>query len=130
VEPIGNTLSQLQITNGVNYLMLTVVGRSRTQKTQAIPGGRMQTYLGVGYGVVIPYTISRIGGEFKQGYEYGGQAWQAYTGFEYRVSPDWGFFFEYKYSDFDARVSAAGGGHFETRLKTSHFALGTSYRIG
>ena len=51
-----------------------------------------------------------------------------FLGAEYHVTDRWGLFAEYKFNRRSVDVEIAGGSA-ETRLNTSHIAVGTSYRL-
>lgn len=127
-EPIENTLDLFNMSNGINYLTLNVMGRLPQLQSERFPSGKIQPYAGVGFGIVVPYPISTIGGGHHEGYEMDGWGWQLFGGMEYRFSPDWGLFVEYRHTDHAFSVAAAGGGTLSTRLRTDHLVIGTTFR--
>ena len=114
--------------NGVNMVMLTGLARLRRGRTEDLPDGRWRPYVGLGLGGAVLYTHSTVLGESRQGYEAGRLAAQVLAGVEVQVARRFALFGEVKRSRTDADGSVAGGGS-ETRLDSSHFVLGGSYRF-
>lgn len=129
VEPIGNTLQSFNISDGINYVTFNVIGRQKLRRSERYPSGQVQPYLGIGVGVVIPHAESAISGDDQAEYETDGFSWQLFGGVEYRFTPDWGVFLQYRYTDYKASVKAAMGGTAHTRFISNHVVLGTSYRF-
>jgi lipid A oxidase len=128
-ERLGDTVQRFDITHGVNYLTLNAIHRWRLRSAgRRYPRGRLQPYAGAGVGAVIPHVEARIGGVFKEGYQWRGPGYQFFAGASYALSSHWALFGEYKYTHTTLTVDVPGG-DAHTTLDTHHLVLGGSYRL-
>ena len=128
VAPLGAFVERYNVGNGVNLYMLTALARLRRGRGADLPEGRWRPYAGVGLGGAVLYTHSTVAGRNREGYEAGGLALQVLAGAEVQLSRRLGLFGEVKRTRTDADGSVVGGGS-ATRLDSSHYVVGASYRF-
>jgi opacity protein-like surface antigen len=127
-QRLDDTVQRFSISHGVNYLTLNLLARGRWRRDPRFREGRVQPYAGAGVGVLLLHPESAIGGESFQQYEWNGVGYQLFLGVDYRVTPHWGLFVEYKYNSRDVNVEVVDG-TADTGLSTHHLAFGASYRL-
>ena len=128
VAPMSQFVQLYRVTNGVNMILTNVQGHKGLAKSARFSGGRADLYGGLGVGVTVPYTSSRID-EVKRGqYEWGRLATQLLGGVAWHLSTRWDLSSEYKFTltTVDGGV-AQGDSH--TRLRTHHLAVGLGYHF-
>jgi lipid A oxidase len=128
-ERFGDTIQRFDMTHGVNYLTLNAVHRWRLRPTgDAFRNGRLQPYVGLGMGAVIPHVEARVNGVFKGNYQVRGPGFQFFGGASYGLTRRWSMFAEYKFTHTTLTVDIPGG-DARTTLNTHHLVLGGSYRL-
>lgn len=60
--PMSQYVQSLNISHGVNLMMLNVVARDGFWKSPAFPNGRLQLYGGFGFGALLMHPESRVNG--------------------------------------------------------------------
>lgn len=124
-QPLNQTVSLLEFTDGLNMLTFNVLYRK--------PHERWTPYAGLGLGIAFPHVEFSRNNATVRTFEYQltGLAAQALVGLEYNLSRRLALFGEYKISY--AQVADAdldGGGTLDTDVWTNHFLFGVSYRFG
>lgn len=123
-QPLNQTASLLEFTDGLNLLTLNLMHRKQME--------RVTPYGGVGIGLSIPNVeFSRTNSLVQTDeYQITGVAFQALVGLEMNVTDRVAAFGEYKlnYSMNDADLQ--GGGTLETDIWTNSLLFGLSYRFG
>lgn len=128
-QRLGDTVQRFSISHGVNYLTVNVLAKHRLMADERFPDGRLTSYVGLGVGTVILHPESVINGRSKHGpYEWDGLGWQLFAGAEFRITPEVGFFLEYKLTNRNVRVNTAEG-TATTRINTNHIVFGATWRI-
>lgn len=124
-EPLSNTVSKLEFTDGLNLLTLNLLYRWDKPN-------HWTPYVGAGAGLSIPHVEFRRNNGGPQTFEYQvtGAAVQALAGLEKRFNDRWGVFGEYKISYAQNEADLAGGGTLETDIFTHHLIFGLSYHFG
>lgn len=123
-EPLSNTVSKLEFTDGLNLLTLNLLYRWEKPN-------RWTPYVGAGVGLSIPHVEFRRNNGGPQTFEYQvtGVAVQGLAGLEKRFSDRWGLFGEYKISYSDNDADLTGGGTLETEVVTHHLIFGLTYHF-
>jgi lipid A oxidase len=123
-DKVGNTFDILEFTDGLNEIFFG--GMYRWQRPRWTP------YVGFGVGFAFPHVeVRRTGGTVKT-YEYQvtGVAVEGLVGLEYRLTPRFSLFGDYKLSFSSNDADLNGGGTLETDVWTNQFIFGVSYRFG
>ena len=114
--------SRLEFTDGLNILTVNALYKF-------FPEQAFQAYVGAGVGITLPHVeVTRPSGT-TFGYQFGGAAIQAQAGVEYRFTPEWSTFVEYKgnYSWVDVAIDS--GHRLRTNLVTHAVNVGVSYHF-
>ena len=119
---------RLEFTDGNNLLLFEVLYRF-----DPMWNGKLVPYVGAGAGVTIPHvevTLDLPNGNKTFEYQCCGPAAQILAGLEYKLTPAWSLFTEFKlsYSHIDADLR--GGGSLETDIWSPQVAVGLTYRFG
>src|SRR5437867_7444206 len=127
--PLDERVQRFSISHGVNYVGPLIVYRLNLFESTAFRNGRLQPYVGVGPIYYIDHPESTVNGLAVERYEGSGWGWQALAGLRYRLTEHWSAFGALKYDQGRARVSVAGDGSADTRLRTGHaiFGIGFSF---
>jgi len=125
---MNQIVERYQVGNGVNMLLLGVVGRQRLKRSDEFPQGRVLPYFGGGVGPAILYTQSTVTGQSRGGYELGRWAGQIQAGVAIRLNRRWDAFAEYKYTYTRANGSVLNGESL-ARLDTNHFVVGAGFHF-
>ena len=127
VQPLNQTVSVLEFTDGLNILTLNLMYQQ--QRRNWTPYG------GIGIGLSIPKVeFNRAAGAASSGftneYQVTGIALQGIIGAEKEITDRISAFGEYRlsYTDNDADLDV-GGGSLETEIWTSSLIFGLSYRF-
>lgn len=98
-ETIRQSFSELEFTNGMNFLTANVVYRGFWLPSDAYERGRIQPYLGLGLGAGFPFAETQvIGGATDERYQWRGPAFQALGGAHFLVTRHISIFVEYKFN--------------------------------
>lgn len=126
LQPLNQTVSMLEFTDGLNILTLNLMYRQ--------PRGGWTPFGGIGVGLSIPNVeFNRAPGAAQSGYtnEYQitGIAVQGILGAEKDITDRISAFGEYRLSYTDNDADLGGGGSLETEIWTSSLIFGLSYRF-
>lgn len=125
VEPIGNTLQQFAITNGLNLFHGIVQLRKPLDES-----GRSHVYGGVGLGFALPHPVTRfLNGSGHGNYQNGGFSWHGFGGYEYRIGPVWAVYAEAKYIDYPLDIDMGDGTRGSARIRSTMLLIGINYRL-
>ncbi len=124
---LGQTIQRLRMANGVNNLMVNLVGRKVFGGNKDRPQGRLNLYAGVGGGPVWIFRAAMVNNEYEDGYQYITLGYQLFGGAEYRINDRLGFMVEGKYTNIGVKIGVVDG-DIETRLTTKHLTMGLTYR--
>ena len=123
-QPLNQTVSLLEFTDGLNFLTLNLM--HRMQRDGVTPYG------GLGIGLSIPnveFSRSNTLVETNE-FQITGVAFQALVGLEMNVSDRVSAFGEYKFNYSMNEADLQGGGTLETDIVTNSLLFGLSYRFG
>jgi len=126
--PMDDYVQKYNISHGVNYIELGVVGRLSWLRSAEFPDGRLHPYIGLATGPVINHPENRVGGERNsQDYETN-PTWgtQALAGVHYRFDQHWGAYTELKRTHISTEVSVSRGTGKAT-LNSTHLGAGVVY---
>ena len=127
-EPLNNTFKELSFSHGYNLLTINGMYRWFPKKTRdGTFLGRLQPYIGLGFGIAVPHVEVELNGDKTEEYQYTGPAFQGLCGVNIDLYKKFSIFLEYKltYADMDADL--AGGGTVEIKPWTNHLIFGLSY---
>lgn len=124
IDPRAFALNAFQQSHGLNFLLGNVAYRF----SQGC-GGRCTAVVRGGAGVSIPHVESTFLNAHQEQYQYGGPAWQAGAGVEYRV-------WQFVYGIADARITRVSEKHLRgagTEIAgtffTRHLDFGVAFRL-
>ncbi|RMF09967.1 MAG: lipid A oxidase [Alphaproteobacteria bacterium] len=123
-QPLSNTVSLLEFTDGLNLLTFNVLYRTDR--------GRYRPYGGVGVGLSIPNVEFRRanGGPETNEYQITGVAVAGLVGLEMDINDRFALFGEYKLTFSQNEADLNGGGTLEADLWTNHVIFGVAYKFG
>lgn len=124
---LGQTIQRLRMANGVNNLMVSLVGRKAFGGDAKHPQGRWNVYAGVGGGPVWIFRAAMVNNEYEDGYQYVTLGYQVFGGAEYRLNDRMGIMIEGKYTNIGVKIGVVDG-DIMTRLTTKHINVGFTYR--
>lgn len=130
VAPLSQRVQNFSISHGVNFIGVSALYRWQHDRSERFPTGRLQPYLGAGpiFYILHPEnTINNVANDEK--YQESGIGLQLLGGLHYSLTDRVGIFFELKHTSGKAKVDTAGSGSAQTRLDTTHGALGLSWRF-
>jgi hypothetical protein len=122
-SPMNAIVQQYQMTHGLNYLLINLV----TETPLGSPDNPLSLSVRAGAGPTFPHAESRIGGQSREQYEYGGVGAHAAAGFNVRLFGLMSGLAEYKITFSKPEISVAGGTSHMTAL-THQFAFGLMFR--
>jgi hypothetical protein len=127
LEPLGASLQRFNMSHGTNYLTLNLL---RRWNACAKPGcaGRLQPYVAVGGGLVIPHVEAALGEHSVSEYQVDGPSLQLLGGLTIPFASRWSLFGEYRLSRASLSVDVPGG-ELSTSLNTHHMIAGPSFRL-
>ena len=124
--PISDHLDRFQMANGHNFWTFNVMHRRFPAARDESWLGRMQPYVGVGGGAVVPYVRATVDGVPTRGYQLAGPAAQGFVGLNVDLLGPFALFGEYKITYADIEVDLRGDGSLATETLTSQLILGIS----
>ena len=125
---IGDYITMLNVSHGVNHLGLHLTYRWMLDKTEKIQDGRLQPYLNISAGPAIPHleidlvengVSRRVAYSYQSGFKNWG--FGAGAGVRYKPWPKLGFFLEYKFT-----YSHLHDMYFDDLKKTSNAGMSFS----
>lgn len=126
-ETPRQSLSRLEMTDGINLLTANLIWREFLLQTENHPNGWLQPYAGVGLGVAFPHVETTFQGQpatFE--YQWRGPVVQGLVGTHFAVC-DWlSIFVEYKYSHVVLNNNVVGGTQ-RTEAGTHHYIIGPAF---
>ena len=125
-EPLSNTFSHFEFTDGYNLLTFGLFhrwGHERKKRYSFVP------YLGVGAGVAIPYVETTISGVDTREYQVTGLAVQAMAGTEFFITNPFSLFIEYKLNYSDMTADLDDGGTLRLEPTTHLFMFGGQWHF-
>lgn len=132
---ISNLVGDFEISHGLNFLALNVVGRLRYWKSNGFPNGRFQPYGGIGIAAVIMYPEVVVLGVSSHGFELNDRpGTQFFIGarlFPLDLGPSFGnlaLFAEYKFTVSHPEVSVDRG-TASLNERTHHFIFGLGWHF-
>ena len=131
VQPVNTVVQRFDISHGVNYLTVDAIFRAGfLDEADRFPRGRLQTYAGIGPGVVITHPENRVEG-LRNGdnYEIGGFGLQTFAGAKWLLFRNFGVFGEYKFTH--SRLEAdlnTGTGEVEENTHHAVFGITVPFR--
>ena len=125
--PLGERVQHFSISHGVNYVGPLILYRLSFFESPAFRIGRLQPYVGIGPIYYVDHPESTVNGLVAERYESSGWGWQAVAGLRYMLTEHWSAFGELKYDQGKAKVTVAGDGSADTRLRTGHAIFGIGY---
>jgi len=128
-EPIDDTIESFSISHGLNFALADLVYRWLPGERGTDFLGRLQPYVGVGGGAVIPHVESNVGGTFHEGYQFHGPGVQALAGVNFDLTRHWGVMFEYKFTYANLDSLDIPGGSIEIMPLTHHLVAGITFRF-
>ncbi|MBM3347820.1 MAG: hypothetical protein FJY55_15200 [Betaproteobacteria bacterium] len=130
VAPLSQRVQNFAISHGVNFIGVSALHQWQHDRSDRFPTSRVQPYLGGGpiFYILHPEnTVNNVAG--KEKYQQSGFGLHLLGGLHYSVTDRVGVFLELKYTSGTAKVDIADSGNAETRLDTTHGALGLSWRF-
>ena len=122
--PLSNWVQQLSMSHGINF-----IGPTLEYRWPAASSGRWTLYVGGGPIYYVNHPESTVNGLALEKYQASGWGWQVLGGVMFRLTEHWIVFGEMKYSAGRAQHDVAGGGRFESDLRTTHSVAGVGYRF-
>ena len=126
-EPLSATFKALEFTHGFNLVTLNLVRRGPLRHAALV------TYAGAGLGIAYPHVeMQRMGAPRESRtytYQIAGPAFQVLAGIEWRFSPRFSLFAEYKLSCAAISGALLGGGSVETNLCTHQLLGGPAFHL-
>lgn len=129
VQPMNLIVGRFRVTNGVNFIPVSAIGRLRLKRDANYPDGRVQPYAGIGAGPTLIYIQSRVNDKTRNGpYEFSDLGWQLFAGVQGYLSPRWDLFFEYKHTTTELDGSIAMGSSLAD-MNSDHFTVGGGFHF-
>jgi len=128
-ERVGDTINSFNLSHGLNFLTADVMYRAFLGERGKDFLGRLQPYVGVGVGAVIPHVESIIGGVGYEKYQWHGPGVQAFVGTNFDLTRHWSLFAEYKFSYANLDHLNIPGGSIGITPLTHHIVSGLSFRF-
>lgn len=129
---LSTVMQRLELSHGLNFALANVV--FRRPLAQSGPAHRLLLIGRAGGGVTIPHVETVFEGVRKNGYQYGGPAWQVGGGIEYRIIAGLLAVADLRLTTAYERVligpNGAQGPHLSGPFMTGHFDLGLAYSLG
>ena len=125
-EPLSNTFSHFEFTDGYNLLTFAALhrwGHESRKRYSFVP------YLGAGAGVAIPYVETTIAGVDTREYQVTGMAVQLMAGTEFFLTDPFSLFIEYKFNYSDMTADLADGGTLRLEPSTHLFIVGGQWHF-
>ena len=125
-------MQRLELSHGLNFALANIAFRRPLR-----PSGAWHRLLLIGRaggGVTIPHVETVFEGVRKNGYQYGGPAWQVGGGIEYRIIGGLQAIADLRFTTAYAHVLIGPDGSDGPKLSgpfmTGHFDVGVAYRLG
>jgi len=125
-EPLSNTFSHFEFTDGYNLLTFSGIhrwGHEHKKRYSFVP------YVGAGAGVAIPYVETTIAGVETREYQVTGLALQVFAGTEFFITDPFSLYIEYKLNYADMSADLTGGGTIELEPTTHFFIFGGQWHF-
>jgi lipid A oxidase len=125
-EPLSNTFSHFEFTDGYNLLTVSGIhrwGHEHKKRYSFVP------YVGAGAGIAIPYVETTIAGVETREYQVTGLALQVMAGSEFFLTNPFSLFIEYKFNYSDVSANLTGGGSIELEPFTHQFIFGAQWHF-
>ena len=119
-EQIYDTIQSFSLSHGLNYAFGDIVYRWKPGNRGEDFLGRLEPYVGVGLGAVIPHVESKVEGRFHEEYQFHGPGVEGLAGVNLALTRHVGLMFEYKftYAHLDS-LDIPGGSIEVTPLESS-----------
>ena len=124
-ERLGETFEELAFSHGHNLLTANILYRffPKGERDKTIVG-RMQPYLGLGFGVAFPHVEVAIDGTSTEEYQTTGPVAQVLGGLNFDIVKHLSLFLEYKLNYANMNIDLLDGGKLELGPWTNNFILG------
>lgn len=124
---LSTVMQRLELSHGLNFALANVVVRR--------PAGRRLLLVGrAGGGVTVPHVETVFEGVRKNGYQYGGRAWQIAGGIEYRLIAGLQAIADVRlttaYENVLVGPTGSDGPKLSGPFMSGHFGVGLGYRLG
>jgi opacity protein-like surface antigen len=130
--PLSTVMQRLELSHGLNFALANIAFRRPLALTG--PAHRLLLIARAGGGVTIPHVETVFEGVRKNGYQYGGPAWQVGGGLEYRIVAGLLAVADLRFTTAYERVligpNGSEGPHLSGPFKTGHFNVGLAYSLG
>jgi hypothetical protein len=130
--PLSSIMQRLELSHGLNFSLGNVVFRRPLRRSG--PGHRLFLLGRAGAGATIPHVETEFEGVRKNGYQYGGLAWQVGGGVEYRIIAGLLAVADLRFTTAHTRVlvgpDGSDGPHLSGPFMSGHFNVGLSYSLG
>jgi hypothetical protein len=130
--PLSTIMQRLELSHGLNFALANVAFRRPLTLTG--PGHRLLLIGRAGGGVTIPHVETVFEGVRKNGYQYGGPAWQVGGGVEYRIVAGLLAVADVRLTTAYERVligpDGSNGPHLSGPFMTGHVNVGLAYSLG
>lgn len=130
--PLSSVMQRLELSHGLNFALGNVVFRRPLR--QRGPGHRLMLLGRAGGGATIPHVETVFEGVRKNGYQYGGLAWQVGGGLEYRIVAGLQAVADLRLTTAHERVligpNGSDGPHLSGPFVSGHVNVGLAYSLG
>ncbi len=126
-ERIDGTIQSFSLSHGLNYALGDIVHRWKPGHRGEDFLGRLEPYLGIGLGAVIPHVETTVDGRSHEGYQLHGPGVEGLAGVNISLAPHFGLMFEYKFTYANLDSLDIPGGAIEVTPLNHHFVTGLTF---